>query len=92
MHKLPIPFIHLRYSFHIPAFFAKLKLALVPMEDQWTWTTLDGIFFEDVEVDGIQVDDVVFRHKFGKSQLPITDLSADARLKLYRSYERGDHF
>jgi hypothetical protein len=66
---------------------AKLKKIFVPMEDQWTWTTRDGDIFEDVAVEDIQADQVIFQHKFGKVRMPIAHLSADSQSKLERGFQ-----
>ena len=63
-----------------------LKVALTPIEDQWTWTTKEGAVFEDVAVEAIQAGHVILQHKFGKARVSIALLSEDSRLKLERDY------
>ena len=63
-----------------------VKVALTPIEDQWTWTTREGDVFEDVAVETIQADHVILLHKFGKTRVPIALLSGESRLKLERDY------
>jgi len=75
---------YLRYSRLFPAWLVQLRRALLPLEDQWTWTTRDGAVFEEVEVEGIEADHVIFQHKFGKAHIPIVFLSEDSRLNLDR--------
>jgi hypothetical protein len=84
MHNLPIPpsDVISQNSGFMRKFFGKLKEAFAPMEDQWTWTTQDGKMFEDVDVETVQNGDVIFRHKFGKTRLPIATLSEDSRKTL----------
>jgi len=64
-------------------FIAKLRQALTPCEDQWSWGTLDGRDFEDAEVAAIEADSVVFQHRFGKLRIPVTGLS-EASQKRHR--------
>ena len=99
MHNLPIQIMavafvgalaYLVYFRALRPFLKKLWAALVPMEDQWTWTTRDGAVFEDVEVECIKGDEVIFQHKFGKACVPIALLSKSSRLKLYRGYQSAN--
>jgi hypothetical protein len=98
MHILPTLFfaailtvlgIYLAYRFIRPLL-GKIRHALLPLEDQWTWTTQDGETFEDVDVDRIEAGEVFFRHKFGSAHIPIAQLSYDSRLKLERGFQTAD--
>ncbi|MCE0522950.1 MAG: hypothetical protein LV480_08565 [Methylacidiphilales bacterium] len=88
---MPIPLTYVGYPGFLRSFLSKLRRTLVPIEDQWTWTTLDGEFFEEVEVESIEEDEVVFRHKFGEARLPIARLSEDSRLKLEQGFQPAEH-
>ena len=74
----------IRWSRSLRNFFAKLREALVPIEDQWTWTTQSGSYFEGVELETIEADEVVFRHELGEVRLPIDHLTEDSRQNLAR--------
>jgi hypothetical protein len=96
MHNLPIEIVALllisalaywEYSRFFRPLLGKLRGALRPLEDQWTWTTRDGAVYEDVEVEGIETDEVIFQHKFGKARLPIALLSEDSLQKLNHGFQ-----
>ena len=80
-------FAYAGYSRFFRPLLTKLREALRPMEDQWTWTKRDGALFEDVDVEGIEADKVIFQHKSGRACVPIVLLSEDSRLKLARGYQ-----
>jgi hypothetical protein len=60
-------------------------------EDQWTWTTVSGEVYEDAEVVGIEVDEVVLRHRHGVSALSIDSLSIKTRDLLFRTPQWHAH-
>jgi hypothetical protein len=67
-------------------FGAKVRQALTPSEDYWTWITLDGEVYEDVDVLFVQGDQITFRHKCGRASLPISVLSENDRAHLAQGY------
>ena len=68
-------------------FGAKVREALTPSADYWTWITRDGMAYEDVEVLFVRAKRVTFRHKSGTACLPISMLSEADRKHLERGYE-----
>lgn len=74
----------LGYSRFMRTFFRKLRQALVPCEDQWTWTTQQGREYENVDVEDIEANALVIRHKLGRDRVPIVFLSKASRSKLVR--------
>ena len=65
-------------------FLAKIRAALTPCEDQWSWSTLDGRDFEDSEVATVEADGVVFHHRFGKLRIPVGLLSEASQARHHR--------
>jgi hypothetical protein len=70
-------------------FFVKATLALRDYvnstEDQWAWTTQDGRSFENVEIERIERNVVVFEHNYGRSHLAVAALSDESLQKLLRT-------
>jgi hypothetical protein len=98
MHNLPVPLsalavaslVALASSRLFPGVIGGFRRAFQPLEDQWTWTTADGIEFEDVEVDAIEANQVIFHHKFGSERVPIDSLSDTSRQTLFRGFPFAD--
>ena len=60
-------------------------------EDQWAWTTEDGCLYENVEVGGIEGDEIILNHRFGTSRLVIAALSDESRQRLFRTSVWRNH-
>ena len=60
----------------------KVREALTPSPDYWTWITRDGVAYDDVEVLFVRAKRVTFRHKSGTACLPISMLSEADRKHL----------
>jgi hypothetical protein len=60
-------------------------------EDLWTWTTLTGDLYEDVEVRNIEEGEVMIQHKLGTSRVAIDDLSDKSRELLARTRKWQDY-
>jgi hypothetical protein len=88
---MPIAKAYLRHPSILWNFIANLREALTPIEDQWTWTTVDGSLFEDVQVDDVEGNEVLFHHKFGEARLPIALLSDESRMKLEQGFQPAHH-
>jgi hypothetical protein len=52
------------------------------VEDQWSWTTNDGRSYENVAVQEIVDDEVIFQHQFGTARLSIIELSMESMERL----------
>ena len=85
MHILPNTQIYANRGI-LTNFFSKLREALTPIEDQWTLTTVDGEFYEEVSVEDIKADNVTFNHKFGEARLPIVSFSEDSQTKIQQGF------
>jgi hypothetical protein len=70
---------------------AFLKDLLVVGEDYWTWTTRSGEAFEDVEIEQIQADELVLKHRYGIARLAIDRLSEKSRHVLIHTQKWADH-
>jgi len=68
-------------------FFRKLKMALTPIEDQWTLTDLNGEVYEEVEVESLTSSEVTFKHRVGKVRLPLEVLTEDSQLRLLHGFQ-----
>jgi hypothetical protein len=68
-----------------------LKDLLTIGDDYWTWTTRTGEWFEDVEIEQIEADELVIKHKFGVARLTIDRLSEKSRYILFRTQKWADH-
>jgi hypothetical protein len=55
--------------------FITLQKAFSVCEDCWTWTTLDGEIYEDVEILRLRPDELTIRHKYGVSSVARADLA-----------------
>jgi hypothetical protein len=55
------------------------------VEDQWSWITRSGDFYEDVEVDKILDKEVIIQHRFGSARLLISSLSEESLKRLHRT-------
>jgi hypothetical protein len=62
---------------------AGLREWLVAAEDQWTWTTHDGRYYENVVIKAIDGEEVVLQHQFGTSRLLIAELSDESLQRLH---------
>ncbi len=71
-------------------FLGKLREALTPIEDQWTFTTESGETFEEVDVLAVEGEEVVFRHRFGEVRMPIAQLNEDSRHRLAQGFRPAD--
>ena len=60
-------------------------------DDYWTWTTRTGEWFEDVEIERIEADELVLKHKFGVARLAIDRLSEKSRYVLFRTQKWADY-
>jgi hypothetical protein len=60
-------------------------------EDYWTWTTCEGEWYEDGEVEKIEAGELVLKHKFGVCRLAIDCLSESSRQLLFRTSQWRDH-
>jgi hypothetical protein len=60
-------------------------------DDYWTWTTRSGEWFEDVEIERIEEDELVLRHKFGVVRLAVGRLSEKSRHVLFHTQKWADH-
>jgi hypothetical protein len=78
------------FSKWIRSFNAKLRVALTPSPDYWTWITRDGVGYEDVEVLFVRAKRVTFRHKMGTACVPISMLSETDRKHLANGYQADD--
>ena len=67
--------------------FTKFTQALSVGEDYWTWMTLDGQAFEDVEILKIDREEVKIRHKYGVASLLKTELSKKIQQSLRDNVE-----
>ena len=59
-----------------------LRDYLTSVEDDWTWVTNDGRSFENVEIEKIEGNEIVLKHKFGASRLLISTLSDESLHRL----------
>ena len=71
-------------------FLYKLKATLTPIPDQWSLTTLDGQVFEEVDVEDVRNGEVIFRHRVGRTRLPIALLSEESQQKLHDGFHETD--
>jgi hypothetical protein len=78
------------FSKWIRSFNSKLRTALTPSPDYWTWITRDGVGYEDVEVLFVRANRVTFRHKMGTACVPISMLSDTDRKHLANGYKADD--
>jgi hypothetical protein len=60
-------------------------------EDCWTWTTQAGEIFEDAEVDKIENDHLVLKHRFGVVHLSVEELSEKSRHLLLTTPQWRSH-
>lgn len=60
-------------------------------EDYWTWTTRTGEWFEDVEIEQIEADELVLKHKFGVARLAVDRLSERSRYVLFHTQKWADY-
>jgi hypothetical protein len=60
-------------------------------EDQWTWTTRCGEWYEEVEIEKIEAEEVVLQHRYGLCRLAINRLSEDSRRLLFNTQKWHDH-
>jgi hypothetical protein len=60
-------------------------------DDRWTWTTRTGDLYEDVEIEKIEAEELVLKHKFGVSRLAINALSEKSRQLLLRTSQWRHH-
>jgi hypothetical protein len=70
---------------------AFVKDLLTVGEDYWTWTTRSGEWFEDVEIEQIEADELVLKHKFGVARLTIDRLSEHSRYVLFHTQKWADY-
>jgi hypothetical protein len=70
---------------------AFVKDLLTIGDDYWTWTTRSGEWFEDVEIEQIEADELVLRHKFGVARLAIDLLSEKSRYVLFHTQKWADY-
>jgi hypothetical protein len=72
-------------------FFRFLKDCVTVSEDNWTWTTQTGEWFEDAEIQGIQEGELVLKHRHGVVCLAVEALSEKSRELLYHTETWADH-
>jgi hypothetical protein len=60
-------------------------------QDNWTWTTRSGEWFEDVEVEEIEAGEIVFTHRFGICRVAIDGLSEPSRQLLFRTRKWSEY-
>jgi hypothetical protein len=70
---------------------AFIKDLLIVGEDYWTWTTRTGEAFEDVEIEQIEADALVLKHRYGIARLAIDRLSEKSRYVLFHTQKWADH-
>jgi hypothetical protein len=61
------------------------------LDDRWTWTTLSGDLYEDAEIEAIEDDLLVLRHRFGMAHVPLEELSDASRQLLLRTPQWRHH-
>jgi hypothetical protein len=71
--------------------FAFLKDCVTVGEDHWTWTTRAGEWFEDAEIEAIEKDELVLKHRYGVVRLAIDRLSEKSRHLLVHTQKWADY-
>jgi hypothetical protein len=60
-------------------------------EDHWTWTTRSGEWFEEVEIEMVDENSLVLKHRHGVVHLAIEALSEKSRHVLYHTEKWAEH-
>jgi hypothetical protein len=63
----------------------RLSDYLTSVEDVWTWVTNDGRSYENAEIEQIEGDEIVLKHRLGISRLMVSDLSDESLQRLYNT-------
>ena len=92
MHILPISILRLiasdmvRYRFKsrrdLSGLLGKFRDAFRVMEDQWTLECLNGVSFEEIEIEEVTASHVTFRHQKGRSRISLSNLSPESLARL----------